>query len=289
MLHLLQSDSLVSAAVDNAETTAKEVLSGDTSAISALASHCLDVCVEVGKSILLALLIYIIGRFVIRGINALLSKMMEKKGVDATIQGFLKNLVNITLTILLLVAVISALGVNTTSFAALIASIGIAFGMALSGNLQNLAGGLVILFLKPFRVGDTIEAMGNTGTVKQIQLFHTILTTADNKTVFLPNGALSSGTVTNCSNDLRRVDLTVCVPHGTKDEDVRKALDQLINSNAKILSTPEQKPFIAISGIKGSLEYTVRLWARQEDYWDVYHYMQEGVYTTFAKAGIAIC
>ncbi|MCD8304905.1 MAG: mechanosensitive ion channel [Prevotellaceae bacterium] len=289
MLHLLQADPLVSAAVDNAETTAKEVLSGDTSALSALASHCLDVCVEVGKSILLALLIYIVGRFVIRGINLLISKMMERKGVDATIQGFLKNLVNITLTILLLVAVISALGVNTTSFAALIASIGIAFGMALSGNLQNLAGGLVILFLKPFRVGDTIEAMGNTGTVRQIQLFHTILTTADNKTVFLPNGALSSGTVTNCSNDVRRVDLTVSVPHGTKDEDVRKALGQLIEGNAKILATPERKPFIAISAIKGSLEYTVRLWARQEDYWDVYHYMQEGVYTTFAKAGIAIC
>ncbi len=286
MLQLIQSDTIATAVADSVASTAKAILSGDTTAMSAVASQCLSFCIEAGKCILLAIVIYIVGRFVIKAVNALLSRFMEKRGVDATIQGFLRSLVNVTLTILLLVAVISALGVNTTSFAALIASVGIAFGMALSGNLQNMAGGIVILLFKPFKAGDFIEAQGVSGTVKQIQIFHTLLTTVDNKTIFLPNGALSSGNVVNYNNELRRVDLAFSLALGESDSEIRVALKDLISANPKIMAQSPCEPFVAIASISGTLEYAVRLWVRQEDYWDVFHYMQEGFYKACTQRGI---
>ena len=145
--------------------------------------------VDAGKSILLAAVIFIAGRFLISVINRLVVQMMERRKIDATIQSFLRSFINILLTILLLISVVSALGVNTTSFAALLASAGVAIGMALSGNLQNLAGGLIILLFKPYKVGDYIDAQGVSGTVKEIQIFHTVLTTPDNKIIYVPNGS----------------------------------------------------------------------------------------------------
>ena len=161
----------------------------------------IDWSVSAGGRIIGAVLIFVVGRFLISLLRKMLARLLAKRHVDASIQSFVKSLVNILLTILLIIAVIGKLGVETTSFAALLASAGVAIGMALSGNLQNFAGGLIVLLFRPFKVGDWIESQGVSGTVREIQIFHTILTTADNKVIYIPNGALSSGTVTNYSRE----------------------------------------------------------------------------------------
>lgn len=243
--------------------------------------------VDAGKSILLAAVIFIAGRFLISVINRLVAQMMERRKIDATIQSFLRSFINILLTILLLISVVSALGVNTTSFAALLASAGVAIGMALSGNLQNLAGGLIILLFKPYKVGDYIDAQGVSGTVKEIQIFHTVLTTPDNKIIYVPNGSLSSGSVTNYSlSALRRVDWTIGVEYGTEIEKVRQTALDLIKKDSRILTDPA--PFIALSALAdSSVNITIRVWTKNEDYWGVFFDMNQNIYEVFNKEGIA--
>ena len=243
--------------------------------------------VDAGKSILLAAVIFIAGRFLISVINRLVVQMMERRKIDATIQSFLRSFINILLTILLLISVVSALGVNTTSFAALMASAGVAIGMALSGNLQNLAGGLIILLFKPYKVGDYIDAQGVSGTVKEIQIFHTVLTTPDNKIIYVPNGSLSSGSVTNYSlSALRRVDWTIGVEYGTEIEKVRQTALDLIKKDSRILTDPA--PFIALSALAdSSVNITIRVWTKNEDYWGVFFDMNQNIYEVFNKEGIA--
>lgn len=243
--------------------------------------------VDAGKSILLAAVIFIAGRFLISVINRLVVQMMERRKIDATIQSFLRSFINILLTILLLISVVSALGVNTTSFAALLASAGVAIGMALSGNLQNLAGGLIILLFKPYKVGDYIDAQGVSGTVKEIQIFHTVLTTPDNKIIYVPNGSLSSGSVTNYSlSALRRVDWTIGVEYGTEIEKVRQTALDLIKKDSRILTDPA--PFIALSALAdSSVNITIRVWTKNEDYWEVFFDMNQNIYEVFNKEGIA--
>ena len=243
-------------------------------------------CIEAGKSILLAILIFVVGRYLIKFINKMIGRMMERKKVEPTIQSFLKSFINVLLTILLIITTVSALGVNTTSFAALLASAGVAVGMALSGNLQNLAGGIILLLFKPYKVGDYIEAQGVSGTVKEIQIFHTIILTVDNKQVYVPNGALSSGSVTNYSSEpLRRVDLTVGVEYGTEVEVVKQALEDIIKADGRILTDP--KPFVALGNLaSSSIDFTVRTWVKGADYWPVYFDLTRNVYEEFNRRGI---
>ena len=212
---------------------------------------------------------------------------MERRKIDATIQSFLRSFINILLTILLLISVVSALGVNTTSFAALLASAGVAVGMALSGNLQNLAGGLIILLFKPYKVGDYVDAQGVSGTVKEIQIFHTVLITPDNKIIYVPNGSLSSGSVTNYSlSQLRRVDWTVGVEYGTEIEKVRQTELDLIKKDGRILTEPA--PFIALSALAdSSVNITIRVWVKNEDYWGVFFDMNQNIYEVFNREGIS--
>ncbi len=242
--------------------------------------------IHAGKNILLAVAIYFAGKFVINLVNRVVNQMLERRNVDPTIKSFLKSFVNILLTVLLAITVVSALGVNTTSFAALLASFGVAAGMALSGNLQNLAGGIIILLLRPFRVGDLIEAQGTVGTVKEIQTIHTVLLTADNKQIFLPNGSLSSGNIVNYSKmDTRRVDLTIGVEYGTDVDKVLVALKGLAAADARIL--PDPAPFFALSELAdSSVNYTVRLWVKSADYNDVTFDMTRRIYEEFNKQGI---
>ena len=243
-------------------------------------------CIEAGKSILLAILIFVVGRYLIKFINKMIGRMMERKKVEPTIQSFLKSFINVLLTILLIITTVSALGVNTTSFAALLASAGVAVGMALSGNLQNLAGGIILLLFKPYKVGDYIEAQGVSGTVKEIQIFHTIILTVDNKQVYVPNGALSSGSVINYSSEpLRRVDLTVGVEYGTQVDTVKQALEDIIKADGRILTDP--KPFVALGNLaSSSIDFTVRTWVKGADYWPVYFDLTRNVYEEFNRRGI---
>lgn len=270
-----------------AEQTAEIVKNVQNVNLEQVIQQVITFCVDAGKSILLAAVIFIAGRFLISVINRLVAQMMERRKIDATIQSFLRSFINILLTILLLISVVSALGVNTTSFAALLASAGVAVGMALSGNLQNLAGGLIILLFKPYKVGDYVDAQGVNGTVKEIQIFHTVLITPDNKIIYVPNGSLSSGSVTNYSlSQLRRVDWTVGVEYGTEIEKVRQTVLDLIKKDSRILTDPA--PFIALSALAdSSVNITIRVWVKNEDYWGVFFDMNQNIYEVFNREGIS--
>lgn len=270
-----------------AEQTAEIVKNVQNVNLEQVIQQVITFCVDAGKSILLAAVIFIAGRFLISVINRLVAQMMERRKIDATIQSFLRSFINILLTILLLISVVSALGVNTTSFAALLASAGVAVGMALSGNLQNLAGGLIILLFKPYKVGDYVDAQGVSGTVKEIQIFHTVLVTPDNKIIYVPNGSLSSGSVTNYSlSQLRRVDWTVGVEYGTEIEKVRQTVLDLIKKDGRILTEPA--PFIALSALAdSSVNITIRVWVKNEDYWGVFFDINQNIYEVFNREGIS--
>ncbi len=291
MMQFLQAVAPDSAAVEKVAETTKDAVSavahGDVSYLTQFLQQALTFCIEAGKTILVAVIIYVVGRFIVSLINRLLAKALERRRLDPTIKSFVKSFVNILLTVLLAIAVVSALGVNTTSFAALLASVGLAAGMALSGNLQNFAGGLLILLLKPFKVGDWIEAQGMAGTVKEIQIFHTVLTTVDNKVAFLPNGALSSGNITNYSKMERRmVMLTIGVEYGQDIEQAKQVLFALFKEDARILQDPA--PFVALASLSASsVDLTVRLWVNAADYWGVFFDTQETIYAEFNKQGIS--
>ena len=269
--------------LEAADEVVKAVEKGE---VSQLVSQLIDLSVQAGKSILVAILILVVGRFIVKLINKLVGQMLDRRKVDPTIASFTKSFVNVLLMVLLIITVVSALGVNTTSFAALLASAGVAVGMALSGNLQNLAGGLLLLFFKPYKVGDYISAQGVEGVVKAIQIFHTVLTTVDNKEIFVPNGALSSGTVVNFSrNDLRRVDQVVTVEYGTDVNAVREAVMDIANADSRILKDPA--PFVELGALAdSSVNFTVRLWVKTADYWGVWFNMNRKVYEEFNKRGI---
>ena len=254
--------------------------------IQELITKGLNFCVESGKSIIIAILIYIVGKALIMLANRMLQKMLNRKHIDPTIQTFLKSLVNILLMVLLIISVVSALGINTTSFAALLASAGVAVGMALSGNLQNLAGGIVVLLFRPFKVGDYIEAQGVGGSVQEIQIFHTILNTPDNKKIYLPNGSLSSGNITNYSKEpTRRVDFTISIDYGESIDKVREVLKEIITNDQRVLTTPE--PVIALNALAdSSVNIALRVWVKSEDYWDVYWQTNEKIYNEFNRRGI---
>ncbi|MGR4838692.1 MULTISPECIES: mechanosensitive ion channel family protein [unclassified Bacteroides] len=243
--------------------------------------------VDIGGRIISAAIIFFVGRIVISLIKKLMAKVLVKRRVDAGVQSFVRSLVSILLTVLLIVAVIGKLGVETTSFAALLASAGVAIGMALSGNLQNFAGGLVILLLRPYKVGDWIESQGVSGTVREIQIFHTILTTGDNKVVYIPNGALSSGTVINYSKeDTRRVDWVIGVEYGEDYNKVEETVRRILAADKRILDSPE--PFLALHALAdSSVNIVIRVWVKSQDYWGVYFDVNRIIYSEFNKEGIS--
>lgn len=248
----------------------------------------LNSCIDLGGRILGALIIFIIGKLLINWANKLFAKMLQKRKVEASIQSFLKSIVNITLLVLLFLAVIGKLGIELTSFAALLASVGVAVGMALSGNLSNFAGGVIILVFRPYKVGDYIEAStGASGTVTDIQIFHTVLTTPDNKVIFAPNGAMSGAVVTNYSRkDLRRVDFSFAVEYGTDFKQAQSILMEIINKDKRILQDPA--PFVEVGALaSSSVNITVRVWVKAADYWDVNFDMNKNVYAIFNERGIS--
>ena len=254
--------------------------------VEQLLSKLLDWGIEVGKDLLGAIIIYIVGRFIIKQVGRLLARILEKRKLEISVQTFLRSLVSILLNLILAFAIVSRLGVETTSFAALLASAGVAIGMALSGNLSNFAGGLIILVFKPFKVGDYIEGQNANGTVREIQIFHTILTTVDNKVIYVPNGALSSNAITNYSKqEMRRVEWVFGVEYGEDFEKVKAVLQRIIDADPRILKDPA--PMIALGALSASsVDIKVRAWAKTADYWDVYFDMNKIVYDTFNKEGI---
>lgn len=256
--------------------------------VEQLVDKLITLSVDFGKNIIAAILIYIIGRFIIRQISRLVGNLLEKQKLEPSVKGFIRSLLNILLNAILAFAIISKLGVETTSFTAILASAGVAIGMALSGNLSNFAGGLIILVFKPFKVGDFIDCAGPgvSGTVKEIQIFHTILTTLDNRLIYVPNGSLSSNAITNYSmQNIRRAEWIVGVEYGQDFEKAKAVLQRLIDEDSRILHDPA--PMIALKALSSSsVDIVIRAWTRTDIYWDVYFDFNKKVYATFNQEGI---
>lgn len=254
--------------------------------IGALIDKFVNWGLETGKSIVAAILIYVIGRFIIKQLSKFVATILVKRKLEISVQTFLKSLLNITLNIILAFAIVAKLGVETTSFAAILASAGVAIGMALSGNLSNFAGGLIILVFRPFKVGDFIDGPGASGTVKEIQIFHTILTTLDNRIIYVPNASMSSNVVVNYSRqETRRAEWNIGVEYGEDYEKVKSVIERIISEDKRILKDPA--PFIALGSLSASsVDIKVRVWTKSSDYWDVYFDFNKNVYDTFNKEGI---
>jgi small conductance mechanosensitive channel len=241
-----------------------------------------------GMKLVYALATLIIGLWIIKILMKGIKKMMTKKHLDESLSHFLSSLLGIMFKALLGITVLSMLGIEMTSFIAILGAAGLAVGLALSGTLQNFAGGTMILIFRPFKVGDFIDAQGYLGVVKEIQIFITILTTTDNKTVIIPNGPLSNGSLVNYSTqDTRRVDWTFGIGYGDKVEDAEKILMELMHADARILKDPE--PFVGLSELgDSSVNLTTRAWVKPEDYWGVFFDMNKNVYNQFNAQGINI-
>jgi small conductance mechanosensitive channel len=247
-----------------------------------------NLSIEYAPKVLAALAILIVGLFIINLIIRAVKKVMHKRGVDETLSKFLSNLISWALKILLIVTVIAKLGIETTSFAAILASAGLAVGLALQGSLANFAGGALIMIFKPFKVGDLIEAQGVTGVVKEIQIFTTQLNTPENKLAIVPNGALSNGNIINYTAEGKlRVDLTFGVSYDADIKQTKDVLMQVLTSNPKVLKDPA--PTVTVSELgESSVNFAVRPWANTADYWDVYFNTIENTKLALDKAGIEI-
>lgn len=290
---MLSLYTLVASSQAVADTLHKEILAQKIQTLSQMSTEELTSMVikwvlNLSARVLIALAIFFIGRWIIRYLRKLLRRMMERRAVEASLKSFLLNLVSITLTLFLIIVIIGILGIDTTSFVAIFASAGLAIGMALSGTLQNFAGGVMILIFKPFRVGDFIEAQGQTGTVKEIQLFNTVINTTDNKTIMIPNGGISTGIINNYSKEsLRRVEWTFGIGYGD-DYDLAKAtIASMLDQDARVLKDPAY--FIALSSLgDSSVNIVVRAWTSTGDFWNVFFDMNEKVYKQFPIVGLNI-
>lgn len=247
-----------------------------------------DLLVTYAPKAIIAILIYIIGSYVIKLILKAAKKIMTKREVDITLQKFLSNLLHWALKILLIITVIAKLGVETTSFAAVLASAGLAVGLALQGSLGNFAGGVLIMLFKPFKVGDLIEAQGEIGVVKEIEIFTTKLTGLSNREIIIPNGALSNGNIINFSSEgTRRVDLTFGVSYDADIKETKEVLMNVLTSHPKVLKDPA--PTVNVSELAdSSVNFAVRPWCKTEDYWTVFFDVTENTKLALDKAGIEI-
>ncbi len=247
-----------------------------------------ELIIEYSPKIITALVILIIGLFIIGLLTKMTKRIMKKQNVDETLQKFLSNLLGWTLKVLLFVMVAAKLGVETTSFAAIIGAAGLAIGLALQGSLSNFAGGALIMIFKPFKVGDLIEAQGELGVVKEIQIFTTLINTPTNKLVIIPNGALSNGNITNYSTEGKlRVDLTIGVSYDADIKQTKDVLMTVLTSNTKVLSDPA--PTVNVSELAdSSVNFAVRPWSSVENYWDVYFGITEECKLALDNAGIEI-
>lgn len=271
--------------------------------------------IDFGLRVLIALIIYTIGIYLIRWVKKLLNKAYTKRKTEKTLASFITSFVSISMTVILIVITVSTLGVDTTSLAALLAAGGMAIGMALSGTVQNFSGGIMLLVFKPFKAGDFIEAQGQAGTVVEVNITSTKILTVDNCVVVLPNGALSNGTIKNYSGrPLRRVEWLVSVGYGADVEAFKKAVLDMINAEPRILKADTNmaklykefeitkyqlstvghrmkaipEPFVALKSLNESdITFVIRAWVRGKDYWDVYFDMEQQFYTDLPKRGFS--
>ncbi len=247
-----------------------------------------DITIKHGPNLILALVVLFVGLFAIKKVTFFTSKMMEKNELDVSLIPFLTSLVNIGLKVLLVISVAGMINIQTTSFIAVLGAMGLAIGLALQGTLANFAGGVLILILKPFKVGDFIEAQAEMGDVKEIHIFYTVIISPQNKKVIIPNGALSNGTIKNYTEEgKRRVDLTMGISYDSNIQDARNALIKVMEADPKVLKDPA--PFVGVSALAdSSVNLAVRPYATPDDYWDVYFGIMEKGKLALEEAGITI-
>lgn len=242
----------------------------------------------------IAIAVFYAGKFVIRKIHDIMERILRRRNVDPSLSSFLLSMVRIVLFFILIVTVIGILGIETSSFIALFASAGVALGMALSGTLQNFAGGVLILLLKPYRVGDYIEAQGYAGTVMEIQIFSTIINTYDNKQIIVPNGPLSTGSINNWSREeYRRVDWSVSISYGDSFDTAREAILGILASEPDVLQAnpdpagPDRTPAVVLDSMAASsVDLKVRAWVPTARYWAVYYAVNRRLYTELPDKGV---
>jgi len=260
----------------------------NTQNVTTYAETFIKVLIDYSPKLISAFLILFVGIYVIGLISRLIRKIMVKRELDPTLTNFLSDILLWVLRVLLFVTFISKLGIETSSFVAILGAMGLAVGLSLQGSLSNFAGGMLIIVFKPFKVGDVIEAQGSIGTVNEIQIFVTKLINANNQTIFIPNGSLSNGTITNYSmQGTRKADLTISISY---DTDIKKAKDiitEVLKNNPKVLKTPAAE--VSVKNLTdSSIQLAVRPWANNEDFWGVYADTLEGCKMAFDAAGIVI-
>ena len=240
----------------------------------------------VGKLLKIAFIWYV-GRWIIRRVVNVVKRIMLKHSVNPSVNSFVSSIIDVVSMILIIIMIIGVIGIDTSSFIALFASAGVAVGMALSGTLQNFAGGVMILLFRPFKVGDFIEAQGVSGTVKGIHIFNTLVHTGDNKVILLPNGPLSTGIINNYSReDVRRVDMVFSISYGDDFEKAKEVLLRIIGEDERILDTPSAPAINLMELAASSIDISVKVWCKQSDYWNVKFDMNRKVYDVFPKEGL---
>lgn len=269
--------------------------------------------ISFGLKVLLAILVFYVGRYIIRKLYKVVYNIMTHRHIDQSLTTFVLSLIRMVLYFILVISIIGILGLETSSFLAIFASAGVAIGMALSGTLQNFAGGVLILLLKPYKVGDFIEVNGFTGTVKSIQLFNTVINTVDNKAIILPNGALSTGSINNYSlESYRRVDWTVCLAYGTDLDKAKEALMEIVQADPRVVkkyieddelykqqnlidkrvvsvqNKVERPPFVGLNEMAdSSINFVVRAWTHASNYWPLYFDINERIYKELPEKGFS--
>jgi small conductance mechanosensitive channel len=243
---------------------------------------------DYGLKIIGAILIFLIGKWVARRLTNVTLKVMQKAEVDPTLSRFAENLVYMLLMVVVVLAALNTLGVQTTSFVAILGATGLAVGLALQGTLGNVGAGVLLIVFRPFQVGDFVNAGGEAGSVEAISLFATTLKTPDNKVIIIPNSAVTGGNITNFSaKETRRVDLTFGIGYGDDLKAAKTILQEIIDADKRVLRDPD--PFVAVSELaESSVNFVVRLWVKREDYWDVHFDTIEKVKLTFDAKGISI-
>ncbi len=277
----LTIESKVTEVIETMKNTPAEVLLSDF----------VDKALSFGLKVLAAILIYIIGAWLIRKIKKILASIFERRKTDAAIASFVNSMTSIALTVMLIVITVGTLGIDTTSLAALLAGGGVAIGMALNGTVQNFAGGIMILIFKPFKAGDYIQAQGFEGTVTEVTIVSTKLTTVDNRNIIIPNGILSNDTINNFSqNTMRRVDWSIDVEYGSSSEQTKELLMTFLSGDERILTAETgapADPFVALSALKDSgVQFTMKAWVKKENYWDVNYDILEKIYNELPKHDI---
>ncbi len=244
--------------------------------------------IDYGTRLVISIIILVVGFIITKQISKMITRVLNKRKFDESLRSFLVSMFSISLRILVVITALGQLGVEMTSFIALIGAAGIAIGMAFSGTLGNFAGGIMILVFRPFKVGDFLSAQGEMGIVKEIQIFNTILVTVDNKTIIIPNGAIANGNMTNFTmQEQRRVDFSFGISYGDDYDIAKKTIEKFIEEDKRILKEPEY--FIGLGSLgDSSVNITVRVWTKTDDYWPVFFLMNERVYKEFKDVGLSI-